>query len=272
MINKLLSYYVNSDISKQEIYAENYFVIENIFGYTKKDILMGKTLSEKEFEHLENIIQKRCSLKMPVQYVINSATFMGEKFYVDENVLIPRDDTEILVQTSINLIKKHNLKSALEIGTGSGIIAITLKNLLNLKITATDINSEALKIARKNAKNLDIKFIQSDLFKNIKEKYDIIISNPPYIPITEKENLQFEVKNFEPELALFTNDKYGIDTYKKIITQSTNYLNTNGFLVFEIGYNQAELIKDLFEKNNYKNIEIIKDVSGHNRVIFAQKI
>lgn len=271
MISRFLRCYKNSDISLSEASSEIYFLLDILFGISKKDILMGKLLSEDNEQKILEIIKKRILSGMPIQYIINQTFFMNEKFYVNENVLIPRDDTEILVQNAKSLIEKNGLKKILDIGTGSGIIAITLKKILDVEMTASDISEKALDVAKKNAMNkkTDIKFILSDLFENIDDTYDLIISNPPYIPIKEKKFLQDEVRLYEPEIALFSEDEKGIAFYKRIIAQASRYLKKNGFLIFEIGYNQAEIIKDIFMLHGYNNITIKKDVSNLNRIIYA---
>ena len=149
-----------------------------------------------------------------------------------------------------------------------------LNKLTNCNVDSCDISFEALKIAKANSQNLNtkVKFFKSDLFENVQNKYDLIVSNPPYIPIKEKEKLQKEVKEFEPPQALFTNDEQGIAFYKKIIQNSQKFLNNNGFLAFELGINQVRFVKDLFLSNNFQNVKIYKDLNNIERVITAQKL
>lgn len=149
-----------------------------------------------------------------------------------------------------------------------------LNKLTNCNVDSCDISSEALKIAKANSQNLNtnIKFFKSDLFENVQDKYDLIVSNPPYIPIKEMKKLQKEVKDFEPHQALFANDEQGIDFYKKIIQNSRKFLNKSGFLAFEIGINQSILVEDLFLSNNFQNVKIYKDLNNIERVITAQKL
>jgi release factor glutamine methyltransferase len=163
----------------------------------------------------------------------------------------------------------------LDIGSGSGCIAIEIaKKVPEARVLSVDISQNALKIAKKNACNIGVSdrvsFLESDIFSNVFEKFDIIVSNPPYIPLSEKENLQTEVRNFEPHSALFTEDKDGIDFYKKIIEKSCEYLKKGGYVAFELGINQAGIVKELFIKNNFSEVKIINDLDGIERVILAK--
>lgn len=271
MIKDFCNIYNGFHLSYEEILAEIYFVLDVEFNLSKKDILMNKKLPFDEYKKAINIFEERIKTQKPIQYVINKALFMNDIFYVDENVLIPRDDTQILVEKAKEIIKKNEISKILDLCTGSGIIAIELKKHTQKDIFASDISLNALKISQKNSHHLktNINFLHSDIFKNINQKFDMIVSNPPYISFNEKENLQIEVQKFEPELALFAPNE-GYYFYETIIKNAHNYLNPNGFLIFEIGINQATKIKEYFIKNGYKNIFIEKDVSGIERVIGAQ--
>ena len=203
---------------------------------------------------------------------------MGDRYIVNENVLIPRDETEILVNCAYNLIKDKNEKiDILDIGTGSGCISCALAKKLinkNIEILAVDKSIEALEVAIENISKLDLirKIIirKSDLFSKIRdfEKFDLIISNPPYIPKSQKNNLQKELE-FEPYDALFTDDEEGVEFYQKIINQAPAYLKKGGYLAFEVGINQYKTVISMFEKS-FQDIEIIKDLAGIERVICAK--
>lgn len=268
MIKEFADIYSNFNLAYEEILAEIYFVLDIEFSLHKKDIIMGKKLASKDFNSAIKIFEERVKTHKPIQHILNKALFMDDIFYVDENVLIPRDDTQVLVEKAKEIITQKNLSEILDLCTGSGIIAIELKKHTQKNIFASDISLKALEISKKNAKqlNIDINFIHSDLFTHINQKFDMIVSNPPYIPYSEKNNLQIEVQKFEPEIALFAENN-GYYFYETIIKNSHKYLNQNGILLFEIGINQAETIKQLFRDNNYTNIFVEKDVTGIDRVI-----
>lgn len=214
---------------------------------------------------------KRLNNGEPVQYIVGNVDFYGYKINVNKNVLIPRFETEELVFKTINLIKKNlneNIK-VLDIGTGSGCISIALKKEIpGLDITAVDISEDALVVAKNNAleNNCEINFIKSDLFNNIGDKYDLIISNPPYISYDEQ--IMDIVKKNEPHLALYAKNN-GLYFYEEIIKNSSNYLNDKNIIAFEIGYLQANEIKKMSHKY-YPNSNIIieKDMQEKDRFVF----
>lgn len=209
---------------------------------------------------------------IPVQYIVGNTNFYGYDFKVNRNTLIPRFETELLVEKTYNYIKKYFNKDKvkiLDIGTGSGCIAITLNKLLDdSDVTGVDISSEALEVAKENniSNNANVKFIESDLFSNINERYDVIISNPPYISYDEE--IMNIVWNNEPHLALYAPDN-GLYFYDKIIKDSSKYLNDKFIMAFEIGYKQGEDIVKIVNKY-YKdtNISVEKDYSGRDRFVF----
>lgn len=205
----------------------------------------------------------------PLQYILGETEFMMRDFYVDCGVLIPRNDTEISAETVINLIRKNHLKSFLEIGCGSGIVAITVALDTEVEVVAADISHSALEITKKNCRRYQLSFplIQSDLFENIQGSFDIIYSNPPYIPTRDIEQLQEEVKSYEPRLALDGGED-GLDVYRRLLQNIDPFLNSKGFIVLEIGYNQANSVKQLMWKYN---TYVIKDYHGLDRVIVGQK-
>lgn len=216
---------------------------------------------------------------MPIQYITNNQEFMKLNFYVDENVLIPRPDTEILVEEIMKLTNSIKDKiDILDICTGSGCIGTSLAKYLDNvnSIFMSDISENALNIAKRNYeenikdKDIKVKFIKSDMFDNIENKYDIIVSNPPYIETKVIEELSKQVRN-EPYIAL-DGGKDGLIFYKILIEESYKYLKNNGYLCLEIGYDQKEKVINLIKQNgNYKNEICIKDLSGNDRVIIAQK-
>jgi len=209
----------------------------------------------------------------PLQYITNSQEFMKLNFYVDENVLVPQPDTEILVENVLELIKGKKVK-VLDLCTGSGAIGISIaKYSENAKVAGTDISKEALKIANINSKNnnVNVEFILSDMFENLENiKFDIIVSNPPYIKTAEIDKLSNEVKS-EPHLAL-DGGKDGLDFYKIIINDGYKYLNENGYICLEIGYDQKDEVFDLItESERYTDIKCYKDLGGNDRVIIMKK-
>lgn len=212
----------------------------------------------------------------PLQYIIENQEFMGFDFYVDKNVLIPQPDTENLVEEVINIVEKNSLKQPriLDMCTGSGAIAISLAKLVKGSIVyGSDISEEALKIAENNSvsNQANVLFMKSDMFKNIfKEfRFNIIVSNPPYIETETIKNLSQEVQN-EPRIAL-DGGADGLKFYREIAENSKKFLEENGFLALEIGYNQKEKVEEILKKNEFRNIYTRKDLAGINRVIVAQK-
>lgn len=219
-----------------------------------------------KLDTLNEYVKKRLD-HMPIQYILNKAYFCGLPFYVNENVLIPRFDTEVLVEEVLKLSKKDKSKRILDICTGSGAIAIALKKLGGFeRVDALDISDKALEVAKRNAKelNLDINFLKSDMFSSLtcENKYDIIVSNPPYIQSDVVDTLESEVKDFEPRPAL-DGDVDGMKFYRIIEKNYENYLADNGVLVLEIGYDEADDIRALFEG---KNVVIKKDLANLDRV------
>lgn len=212
---------------------------------------------------------------MPIQYITNKQEFMNLEFYVDENVLIPRPDTEILVEEVINIAKqeKENIQ-ILDICTGSGAIGISIKkNIKNAHITMSDISNKALDIAKLNStkhiKSNQIEFVQSNMFENITKKYDIIVSNPPYIKNNLIQTLSANVQK-EPFIALAGGED-GLDFYKILADEAYKFLNNEGYLCMEIGYDQKEkVISILKETQKYKEVYSKQDLSGNDRIIVAK--
>lgn len=261
----------------EEYKAEAKLIVLELSGLKLEEILLGKNIENSE--KIIELAKKRVETKAPIQHLLGFSQFMGEKYLVNENVLIPRDETEILVNSAYELIKNIKTKiDILDIGVGSGCISCALAKKLkdkDIEILGVDISLEALEVAIENINKLDLvrKVIlrKSDVYSKIRpiEKFDLIVSNPPYIPINERKNLQNEVKDFDPELALFAFDEKGIEFYKRIIEGAPNCLKPEGFIAFELGINQAQFVKELLEKD-FKNIEIVNDLAGIERVITAQ--
>ena len=213
----------------------------------------------------------------PIQYITNNQEFMKLDFYVDENVLIPQPDTEILVEEVLNICKyKKDDINILDLCTGSGAIGISLARYIKKSmVTMSDISEKALEIANENAEENNLKdkctFVKSDMFENIEKKFDIIVSNPPYIKTKVIDTLDREVQN-EPKIAL-DGGQDGLYFYKIIANEAWKYLKQNGILAIEIGYDQRdEVIKLLKDTGKFKDIYSKKDLSGNNRIIICKKI
>ena len=228
---------------------------------------------DKNKEFFESV--KKIRQGFPIEHITHQKEFMKLNFFVDENVLIPRQDTEILVEEAISLAKKFNFKKILDLCTGSGAIAISLaKYLINSEITAVDISSEALKIAKKNAINNEVEdkitFVNSDMFTNLNnEKFDIIVSNPPYIKRSLIKKLDEEVKK-EPIIALDGGED-GLHFYRNIAKGCYQYLKYGGYLCIEIGYDQKEEVIEIIKnEEKFDNIYSKKDLYGRDRIVVAR--
>ena len=255
----------NFKVAKSDILLLIYEIFD--FDYSKWTMYKYDEIEDiSKLDKLNEYVEKRLG-HMPIQYILNKAYFCGLPLYVNENVLIPRFDTEVLVEEVLALSKKDKSKRILDMCTGSGAIAIALKKLGGFdKVDALDISDKALEVAKRNAKelDLDINFLKSDMFSSLTSeiKYDIIVSNPPYIQSDVVDTLENEVKDFEPRLAL-DGDADGMKFYKIIAKNYEDYLADNGVLALEIGYDEADDIRALFEG---KNVVIKKDLANLDRV------
>lgn len=271
LIEDIVKILTDAGIEKNEATIEVKMLIEHFANYTVSDLIMGKKLDSNKLKIVEEKARQRAKTREPIQHIIGFADFMGEKFIVNPSVLIPRDETEILVRKAIEIINKNDLKAALDVGTGSGCIACMIAKYTDCRVIGLDISTDALNTALDNASRLNLFnkaiFRKSDIFSNVKpnESFDIIVSNPPYIPPSEKENIQKEV-TFDPENALYTTDEKGLEFYEKITSEAPKILNKGGYLLFELGIGQSQEVKN-FMKKDFENIEIIKDLAGIDRVI-----
>ncbi len=268
MITKLLT---DAGIEENEAKIEIKMLLEYFCHYTEIDKCKGVQLNNNQLDILKQKAEIRVKSRMPVQYIIGESYFMGEWFKVNGDVLIPRDETEILVRKAIEIIDKEGGQSVLDIGTGSGCIACTIAKHTDAVVLGVDISSDALRVALDNVTRLGINnravFRKSDLFSKIRteEKFDMIISNPPYVPLGTE--LSPEVKK-EPPLALFAGEN-GLEFYRKITEKAPEYLNKDGWLMFELGAGEFEQVKNYMEKD-FCNITIEKDLAGIERVIFGR--
>lgn len=251
--------------------ADAFMVIEYLFSYdkTKAILNINKDLAREYIDKLEEI-KAEYDKKIPIEYILGYKYFYGRKFLTDKNVLIPRYDTEILVDEIVNLA--YPMKNGLEIGIGSGIISISLSLEKNIDVLGVDINKDAIRLSKKNAEALSCKmvdFIESDIYENVRGKFDLIVSNPPYINYEDMKELDPKILK-EPRKALYGGVD-GLDFYRRIIKDSSNYLNKDGILALEIGYDQKNPIFDILDKYGYKNHYCKKDFNDFDRVIIARR-
>lgn len=273
--NDFIKNLTDAGIEQNEAKIEVELILEKVTGKKLEELLF---INEFDEVQIMPYIKERVETKKPIQYILGYAHFMGEKFVVNDDVLIPRDETEILIrETNKEIFKGAKI---LDIGTGSGIIPCMVgkyskeKNL-DVEILGVDISNGAIHIALDNVKKLNLIrtciFRKSDIFSNVRadEKFDIIVSNPPYIPKKMYETIQEEVK-FEPYNALFTEDDAGLYFYKKITADAPKFLKKGGFILFELMQGQADDVFKLLSDRGFKNIQIIKDLAGIERVIKAE--
>lgn len=317
MIKQVEKFFKEHGIEANEARAEAEFLVCGISGLSIEKIMTGGKIQNAD--EIWALAQKRIETGAPIQHITGFAYFMGDKFFVNPDVLIPRPETEILVQKAVctarlmsgNSIEGEDIRTGgnplaggdiriLDIGTGSGCIAIEIaKNLpefncidntygisgegaetssgQTLEVIGVDISTAALRIAIKNMENLEqqrrVVFRKSDIFSSIydNEKFDIIVSNPPYIPISAKDTLDNVVKNFDPALALFAEDKDGVEFYRRILEGAKKHLKQNGCVLFELGctngVSQSGIVAEIAEKQGFKLDFIEKDLSGTDRVI-----
>lgn len=228
---------------------------------------------EMEEDHLQEyrgLLKKRAE-RIPLQYITGVQTFMGMDFKVNSHVLIPRQDTEILVETALGLIQPD--MRVLDLCTGSGCIIISLIHLAKeITGTGSDVSKQALLTAKENARinDVEVEWVRSDLFANITGTYDMIVSNPPYIPTRVIDTLMPEVRDFEPVDALDGKED-GLFFYDRIIQDSGGFLNPGGYLVFEIGHDQGEAVSVMMKQAGFEQVRVIRDLSGLNRVVCGRK-
>lgn len=271
------------DSSVEQYALDCELIMMHTTGFSKVKLFTENNyeLSEKEKSYFLELLKARAEGK-PVQYILGKCEFMSLPFYVNENVLIPRNDTETLVEEILNYIKNiKSIENIFDMCTGSGCIPISILKLSadiskNIFAYASDISENALETAEKNAvlNKVDkkIKFIKSDLFQNIEKniygKIDIFTSNPPYIKTKEIETLMREVKNYEPVIAL-NGGEDGLDFYKIILSNAKLLLKKGGLISLEIGFDQAASVSMLMEENGFYNIKVIKDLAGLDRVVLG---
>ena len=288
LLDKSISYLEKNNIDESKLIAE--IVFSHVLNVDRM-MLFTKYRDEIENEKIEKIryfIQKIGREKFPVQYLLNEQEFYGRKFYVDKGVLIPRQDTEVLVEKMIEILKNNILKNKnlekilkihpkiLDIGVGSGIIGITAAlEIKDSYVLGVDISEKALETAEKNKELLkvsNIKFLKSNLFENVEFKqFDMIVSNPPYISLNEAGIMSDDTLLHEPSEALFAEND-GLYFYYEICQKALDYLADLGYLLFEIGYKQGKNVAEIMTSSGFKNVEVIKDLAGLDRVVVGQKL
>ena len=281
LLDKSVQYLEKNDIQEGKLIAEIVFShvlnIDRMMLFTK----YRDDVEDEEIEKIRYFIQKIGREKFPVQYLLNEQEFYGRKFYVDKGGLIPRQDTEILVEKMIDTLKDKVLKNEihpkiLDIGVGSGIIGITAAlEIESSYVLGVDISEKALETAQKNKEILkvsNIKFLKSDLFENVEfREFDMIVSNPPYISLNEVGIMSDDTLLHEPSEALFAEND-GLYFYYEICQKASDYLADFGYLLFEIGYKQGKNVAKIMASSGFKNIEVVKDLAGLDRVVIGQKI
>lgn len=271
IINKAQNTLEAAGIADSQV--DSWLLAEFVFGITRAKYYanMQMTVDGKSAEKYNELVNQRAG-HIPLQHLVGTQEFMGLTFKVNENVLIPRQDTELLVENVADCLGNGE-RTVLDMCTGSGCIAVSIDRLSkDSKVTAVDISEKALEVAQENNRfnNANVTFIQSDLFTNVTGRYDIIVSNPPYIRTDEIPKLMEEVKYHEPVMALDGMED-GLYFYKKICNEASDYLNDNGKIFFEIGYDQGDDVSEILRQNRFCNIEVLKDLSGNDRVVIARK-
>ena len=272
-IQEIIKILTDAGIEPNEAEAEVKLMIRDICKWSPVDILLERPLDTSRLDAVAEFARRRAHTRRPIQQILGFAHFYGNKYRVTEDVLIPRDETELLVQKALRIIFANNFKTVLDIGTGSGCIACSIALNSDTYVLGVDISSDALRIALENASALNLNnkavFRKSDVYSKINpnETFDMIVSNPPYIP--EGTPVQKEVE-FDPKLALFTKDSEGLEFYKRIAEGARGILKEGGYLLFECGEGQAQKIKRVLAQNGFGNIEIDKDLAGIERIVSAR--
>ena len=255
----------------EEYETDAWLLLEGACGCTRNDLYLrgNDPLSEEQETLYKEYLEKR-SRRIPVQHILGVQCFCGLDFIVTPDVLCPRQDTEVLIEEAIKRIRPGS--SILDMCTGSGCIILTLLHFVkDCKGTAADLSEKALAVAVQNAKKLEKEctFIHSDLFENIEGRYDVIVSNPPYIATKEIEALEPEVRDMEPRMALDGMED-GLFFYRKIVSASVQYLNPDGWLMFEIGYDQGAQVSEMMKSAGYVDVKVVGDLAGLDRVVIGK--
>lgn len=250
-------------------------LLSQILGISDTDFFLREDckLTAEENNKIDEAVNKRIK-NIPLAYITNCQEFYGYKFYVDQNVLIPRADSETLIDVAHKYFQRDAAINILDLGTGSGCLVISLLNeFSNATAVAVDASKDALKVAAKNARSLNVAarliLRQSNWFKEISDKFDLIIANPPYIAIDDHEIAE-NVKKHEPKQALFAANN-GLADYQQIAKQAANFLLPNGKIILEIGYSQTQKVTEIFERENFIFLQVVKDLAAKDRVLVFSK-
>ena len=278
MMQEARELFTQKDIGDAE--ADAWYLMEYVTGMSRTDYLVRRRerMLPKQQEEYQMLVRKRAS-HIPLQHLTGEQEFMGFSFLVNEHVLVPRQDTEILVEETLTCLSQliHGRKDGeaaevLDLCTGSGCIAVSLKKLCpGIHMEASDLSSEALKVAEENGRRLGAEIVwhESDLFARLEKKYDVIVSNPPYIPTDVIRTLSEEVREHEPYQALDGHED-GLYFYRRITAEAEEHLRRGGWLFFEIGYDQGEAVSKLMIQNGFSKVKVTKDLAGLDRVVSGQ--
>lgn len=278
-VEKLKEIKIDTPQLDVEVILSNLLEIERIKLHIYPEMEISQEICRKFWKDVEKRLNN-----MPVQYIVNRQEFMGLDFWIEEGVLIPRGDTEILVEKALQLYQQHYSGKGvkiLDIGVGSGAIAVSIgKYIKESRVYGVDISPKAIEVASKNALKHGVEnritFFEGSLFealkgKNLENTLDFVLSNPPYIPRKIIETLWKEVKDYEPSLALDGGED-GLDFYKEILKGAPVFLKAGGWLVFEIGYDQGKALQQMMTQEGFANVEVIKDLAGLDRVVVGRKV
>lgn len=271
LVERYKEKYANVQIEQTSLENLVYILCAYILNTSVTELKLKKESINVDLSLLDKYMKQVIEENEPVQYILGKTYLYNEEYLVNPSVLIPRQDTEVLIEEAIKIIDKENKSSLLDLCTGTGAVGISIsKNSKIQNSTLVDISIDALNVTKQNIEINNArkcKVVQSDMFSNLKDiSVDIIVSNPPYITKKDMENLPLNVKK-EPSIALFGGED-GLDFYRIIFKEGKKYLNNNGYVLVEIGYDQAEKVKEIIQKeNSYDNIQIIKDLNGKDRVV-----
>lgn len=259
-------------IPPEEAQAEARYALATVLDCSVGQLYLEgqREVSAAEEARLLEILRRR-EQKEPLAYILGERSFMGLSFFVRPGVLIPRQETELLVEQALSKMRMEGLQRVLDLCTGSGCIAVSLAKLGGAEVCASDISPEALEVAAINAQRqqVEVRFVKSDLFENLPERYDLITANPPYITRAAYAGLSPEVRDYEPRLALLGGED-GLDLYRRITREAPRHLRAGGYLAQEIGYDQAEAVAGLLHAQGFSQVQLERDYAGLDRIVWAR--